>query len=61
MANAPHLFEDLRLTPEHRKVDGIGEGLKVVGTGTLVLQIQDDNGKIHAIRIPNSLYLHGLK
>ena len=35
MANAPHLFEDLRLTPSHKKVDGIGERLEVKGTGTL--------------------------
>ncbi len=57
MANAPHLFEDLRLTPNHKKVDGIGEGLEVKGTGTLVLRIQDNDGKMHTIRILNSLYL----
>ena len=61
MANAPHLFEDLRLMPGHEKVDGIGEGLEVKGTGTLVLRIQDDNGKTHVIHIPNSLYLPGLR
>ncbi len=56
MANAPHLFEDLWLTPGHKKVDGIGGGLEVKGTGTLVLRIQDDDGKVHTICIPNSLY-----
>ena len=61
MANAPHLFQELRLTPNHRKVDGIGEGLDIAGTGTLVLRIQDDKGKVHTIKIPNSLYLPGLK
>jgi hypothetical protein len=61
MANAPHLFEDLRLTPNHQKVDGIGEGLEVKGTGTLVLQIQDNGGKTHTIRIPNSLFLPDLR
>ena len=61
MANAPHLFEELRLTPESRKVDGIGEGLDIAGTGTLVLRIQDDNGKVHTIKIPKSLYLPGLR
>jgi hypothetical protein len=61
MANAPHLFEDLWLTPGHKKVDGIEEGLEVKGTGTLVLRIQDDDGKVHTIRIPNSLYLPNLR
>ncbi len=61
MANVPHLFEDLRLTPNHKKVDGIGEGLEVKGTGTFVLRIQDDDGKMHTIRIPNSLYLPNLR
>jgi hypothetical protein len=29
MANAPHLFKDLRLAPTRKKVDGIGEGLEI--------------------------------
>jgi hypothetical protein len=45
MANAPHLFEDLKLVPSSKKVDGIGEGLEIKGTGTLVFRIQDDSGK----------------
>jgi hypothetical protein len=49
MANAPHLFEDLILIPEHKKVDGIGEGLEIKGTGTLVLQIQNNGRKTHTI------------
>ncbi len=49
MANAPHMFEDLVLVPEHKKVDGIGEGLEIKGTGTLVLRIQDDGRKTHTI------------
>jgi hypothetical protein len=61
MANAPHLFEDLRLTPGHKKVDGIGEGLEVKGTVLLVLRIQDNDGKVHTICIPNSLYLPNLR
>ncbi len=61
MANAPHLFEDLWPTLNHRKVDGIGEGLEVKGMGMLVLRIQDDDGKMHTIRIPNSLYLPNLR
>ena len=49
MANAPHMFEDLVLVPEHKKVDGIGEGLEIKGTGTLVLRIQDNGRKTHTI------------
>jgi hypothetical protein len=47
--------------PKHKKVDGIGEGLDIAGTGTLVLRVQDDIGKVHTIKIPNSLYLPGLR
>jgi hypothetical protein len=61
MADTHHLFEDLILAPEHKKVDGIGEGLEIKGTGTLVLCIQDDSGKTHTICIPNSLYLPELR
>ncbi len=49
MANTPHLFEDLRLAPTRKKVDGIGERLEIKGTGTLVLRIQGDSGKMHTI------------
>jgi len=61
MANAPHLFEDLHLIDNAGEVNGIGEGLEIKGTGTFTFSIEDDNGKIHTIRIPNSLYLPGLK
>ena len=60
MANSPHLFEDLRLTNQGTQVQGIGdigEGLQVEGTGTFVMRINDDDGKTHEIKIPNSLYL----
>jgi hypothetical protein len=57
MTNAPHMFEDLVLVPEHKKVDGIGERLEIKGTGTLVLRIKDNGGKTHTIQIPNSLFL----
>jgi len=61
MANSPHLFEDLRLTKQGTQVQGIGEGLQVKGTGTFVMRINDDDGKTHVIKIPNSLYLPNLK
>ena len=31
------------------------------GTGTFVMRINDDNGKTHVIKIPNSLYLSKLR
>jgi len=61
MANAPHLFEDLRLNDNAGEVNGIGKGLAIMGTGTFKFSIEDDIRKIHTIRIPNSLYLPGLK
>jgi hypothetical protein len=61
MANAPHLFEDLQLIDNAGEVNGIGEGLAIKGKGTFKFSIKDDNGKIHTIKIPNSLYLPDLK
>ncbi len=61
MANAPHLFEDLHLINDAGEVNGIGDGLEIKGKGTFVFSLADDNGRIHTIKIPNSLYLHGLR
>jgi hypothetical protein len=36
MANAPHLFEDLRLDGNKGQADGINSGLDMVGQGTFV-------------------------
>ena len=47
MANAPHLFRDLKLIPEGEQVSGIGEGLAIKGVGTYIMRINDDNGKLH--------------
>jgi hypothetical protein len=48
MAGYPHLFEDLRLS-DKGMVEGINNGLKIMGKGTF------------KFKIPNSLYLPGLK
>jgi hypothetical protein len=42
-------------------VGGIKGGLEIKGQGTLVLDMNDDNGKPHHIHIPNSLYLPDLR
>ncbi len=60
MAKAPHLFEDLWLS-DKGKVQGINDGLEIKGKGTFKFKIEDDNGRTHKIKIPNSLYLPGLK
>ena len=57
----PHLFEDLHLIDNAGEVNGIGEGLAIKGKGIFKFSIEDDNGKIHTIKIPNSLYLPGLR
>ena len=56
MANSPHLFDDLVLS-DVGKVDGINDGLAILGKGTFKFSITDDDGRVHHIRIPNSLYL----
>ena len=56
MANSPHHFDDLILL-DVGKVNGINEGLAILGKGTFKFNISNDDGRIHCIRIPNSLYL----
>ena len=60
MANSPHLFDDLILSDVGR-VDGINDGLAILGKGTFKFSITDDDGRVHHIRIPNSLYLPKLQ
>jgi hypothetical protein len=60
MVNAPHLFDDLKLG-EVGKVEGIKSGLDIKGIGTFKFKIKDNNGKLHKIKIPNSLYVPELK
>jgi hypothetical protein len=62
MANAPHLFEDLRLDDNKGQVDvGINSGLDMAGQRTFKFNIINDDEKAHMIRIPNSLYIPNLK
>jgi hypothetical protein len=60
MANAPHLFEDLRLDNKGQ-VDRINSGLDIAGQGIFKFNITNNDGKIHVIKIPNSLYVPNLK
>ncbi len=60
MVNEPYLFEDLKLG-DVGEVEGIKSGLDVKGMGTFKFNIKDDNGMLHEIKIPNSLYISELK
>ena len=55
MANAPHLFEDLHLTNNAGEVNGIGDGLDIKGKGTFKFSLEDNNGRIHTVKIPISI------
>ena len=55
-------FEDLVEVPQDRsmKVQGIEGGVNVRGRGTFVFCIEDDDGRMHRIKVPNSLYVPNL-
>ena len=57
MANTPHLFKDLHLTNNAGEVNGIDDGLAIKGKRMFKFSIEDNNGNIHTIKIPNNLYL----
>jgi hypothetical protein len=60
MANAPNLFEDLKLT-KIGEVEGIKQGLVIRGIRTFKFKIKDDDGKMHKIKVPNTLFLPDLR
>jgi hypothetical protein len=60
MANAPHLFEDLKLEAVG-EVEGIKQGLDIKEIGKFKFKLEDGNGKTHKIKIPNSLFIPDLK
>ena len=59
MGNNKRLFDNLVLARSAQRIGGISKGLSIQGKGTLVLNINDDTGRTHQIKIPNSLYLPG--
>ena len=60
MSNNRAHFEDLRLSRSNATVGGIAGGLAIKGIGTFRFRVEDDDGKVHTICIPNSLYLPSL-
>ena len=63
LANNNAYFEDLRplSSLDHNHVGGINGGVEVVAMGTFVFDIEDDNGTLHTIKIPNSALVPQLK
>ena len=61
MVKSKDYFEDLVLDEQGERVDGIEGGLKILGRGTFRFNIKDDEGEVHTIRIPNSVFVPGLR
>jgi hypothetical protein len=63
MGNCPDQFEDLKLHSgkEDTEVEGIKGGLEIMGTGTFKFHIEDNDGGVHLIKIPNSKYIPELR
>jgi hypothetical protein len=60
MATRPEQFEDLILDAG-QSVQGIEGGLAIKGHGTFIFNIEDDEGTVHHIKIPDSMYVPDLK
>jgi hypothetical protein len=63
MGNFPDQFEDLMLNKDedNTEVEGIKGGLAIKGTGTFNCHIEDGEGAVHHVKIPNSKYILELK
>ena len=62
MANRTDQFDgNLKLVEGDHQVDRIGSGIAIKGIGTFKFRLEDDNGQVHTIRVPNSLYVPSLK
>ncbi len=60
LRNHPDQFENLK-THDDTEVEGIKGGLGIKGTGTFKFHIEDNEGRVHLIKIPNSKYVPDLK
>jgi hypothetical protein len=60
MATWPKHFDILILTKKDGIVKGIEGGLAIKGKDTFKFNIEDDHGKVHHNKIPNSAYMPGL-
>jgi hypothetical protein len=60
MGTRPDQFEDLILDTG-QSVQGIHGGLSIKGHGTFKFSIEDDEGMVHMIKIPDSMHIPDLK
>jgi hypothetical protein len=62
MSGSKHHFEDLKEVHPTKSVDGIGNSaFKIAGIGTFVFYLIDDTDKFCTAKLPNSLYVPGLR
>jgi hypothetical protein len=61
MSGIRECFQDLEeIDDPAMRAKGIAGGLEIKGSGTFCFKIEDDTGKIHTIKLPNSMYVPGL-
>ena len=46
---------NLKLVEGYHQIDGIGSGIAIKGVGTFKFRLEDDDGQVHTIRVPNLL------
>ena len=51
----------LKLIEGVHQVDEIGSGIAIKGIGTFKFRLEDDDGQVHTIQVPNLLYVPSLK
>jgi hypothetical protein len=61
MGNYERLFENLTPFTSASCVGKIEGGLQIKGQGMFISSLNENKGHTHCIKIPNSLYVHGLK
>ena len=61
MKNCTDQFEgNLKLVEGDHQVDRIGLGIAIKGVVTFKFRLEDGNGQVHTIRVPNLLYVPSL-
>ncbi len=62
MAKRTDQFDgNLKLVEGDHQVDRIGSGIAINGVGTFKFRLEDDDGQVQTIRVPNLLYVPSLK
>ena len=62
MANCTNQFDSkLKLVEGDHQVDGIGSAIAIKGIETFKFRLEDKNGQVHTILVPNLLYVPSLK